>query len=346
MNEFKIDQKELDSGQVTLSTASGERVTLALQPSDVHDPTELPTYLAGYKPFGYRADEISPPILVDNDSDKYRNFNSADAFRPVSVKAGSSGAIPEVDPTSTLNTYKVVDRVIGSFIPQQTESQTGNNYQPRLAAARRCARAVELDRENDVMTLVETAGSWDSSVQTAALNPWSDTSSGTPIVDVSTAIEKSAQPVTGIWMNQHSAFEFLRHPDVRTHMAQMLGDNAPQQAVTQVFAAGATNVDFTIPGFPPFHVAASKIQNSAGALVYTLGDVCVLVTAPPGVPTDGEEIASTYSFRRRGPSGTGFETREFRVENRGPLGGTMVVVSMADIAVMTGNNAGGIITAI
>ena len=29
----------------------GELVSLSLTPQDVHDPTELPTYLAGYKPF-------------------------------------------------------------------------------------------------------------------------------------------------------------------------------------------------------------------------------------------------------------------------------------------------------
>jgi hypothetical protein len=67
-----------------------------------------------------------------------------------------------------------------------------------------------------------------------------------------------------------------------------------------------------------------------------------MVTTPPGVPVDGEEIATTHTFRRRGASSVGFETREFRVEGRGN-GGTMVVANMADIAVVTGNNCGGLI---
>ena len=71
------------------------------------------------------------------------------------------------------------------------------------------------------------------------------------------------------------------------------------------------------------------------------------VTVPGGgIPSDGEEIATTYTFRRKGISGTGLDVREFEVENRGPLGGTMIVVTVADIPIITGNNAGGLITGV
>lgn len=343
--------------QITLKLANdmpgvgvaGQRVTLALQPSDVHDPTEIPTYLAGYKPFGYRADEASKAVLVDNDEDKYRSFDSDDAFRRVSVKASTSGAVPEVDPKSALATYKVVDRFLGSFIPRQTELQTGNNYQPRMAASRRCRRALDLDREIDVWTLLGTNTNWATTQRTAlaATYNWNSGVNSDPIFDLQTAIEKAAQPVSAIWMNQKVAHTLLRHDKVKDHMRQMLGDAAASAATQQVSMADDQNVDFVIPGFRPIRVVASKVKNeSTSALDYILGDVVVLVTVPPGTPTDGEEIASTYTFRRRGPSGTGFESREFEVPGRGPLGGTMVVVSQADIAVMTGSNCGGIITGV
>lgn len=324
---------------------AGQRVTLALQPADVHDPTELPTYLAGYKPFGFRADEVSKPVLVDNDSDKYRTFNSDDAFEPVEVKGSESGAVPEVDPKSALLTYKVVERYIGSFIPKQTELATGNNYNPLMAAGRRARTALELDREIDTMTLVGTNTNWDSTVRLAlgATQKWNGGAISDPILDLQTALETSWQQVTEIWMNQRVAHAMLRHDKVRDHMRQFLGDAAVSAALGRVSMAGTENVDFAIPGFPPFRVAAAKYK-VAGVMTYVLGDVVVLVRTPPGVPTDGEDIAATYTFRRRGPSGTGFEVREFFVEGRGPLGGTMVVVSQADIAIMTGNVAGGIIT--
>jgi len=325
----------------------GERVTLALMPSDVHDPTEIPTYLAGYKPFQYRGDEASKVVLVDNDSDKVRTFNSDDAFRAVPVKGSDSGAIPEVDPKSTLATYKVVNRFIGSFIPKQTESQ-GGNYNPLMVASRRCRRALDLDREIDVWTLLGTAGSWDASVRTAlgANYNWNGGTSSNPIIALQNAIEKSWQQVTEIWMNQQLAHAFLRHAEVRLHMREMLGDNAVNAAIGQVNQAGNMSVDFVIPGLPPIRVVASKVKNeTTSAADYVLSSAtCILLTTPPGIPSDGEEIASTYTFRRRGPSGTGFEAREVEIADRGPLGGTLVVVSQADHILMTGNKCGGIIT--
>jgi hypothetical protein len=326
---------------------AGDRVTLSLQPSDVHDPTEIPTYLAGYKPFQYRADEASKVILVDNDEDKFRTFNSDDAFRRVSVKGSDEGKVPEVDPKSVLSSYKVVNRYVGSFIPKQTEAQSGNNYNPLMAASRRCRRALDLDREIDVWDLLGTSGNWDATVRTAlgAAYKWNGGASSDPMLDVQTGIEKSAQQVTEIWMNQKVANAFLRHDKVRNHMRQLLGDGAAPAAISMVADAGTKLVDFIIPGLPPIRVVASKVKNeSTSALDYILANVAVLVTVPPGTPTDGEEIASTYTFRRRGPSGTGFEAREFEIADRGPLGGTMIVVSQADLAVMTGNRCGGIIT--
>lgn len=328
---------------------AGQRVQLELTPSDVHDPTEIPTYLAGYKPFGYRADEASPIVLVDNDEDKYRSFSADDSFVPVNVKGATTGPIPEVDPKTSLDTYKVVDRFVGSFISAVTELQKGNTYAPRarMAAARRCRRAIDLDREIDVWALLGTNTNWDASVRTAVTNPWTDETNGVPISDVQAAIEKSHQPVSGLWMNQKIAHRFLRHPQVKDQMRQMLGDASAQNVASQIalLAQEGKAADFVIPGLPPFHVVAAK-YNPSGTLTYVLGDVVVLVTRPPGVPQDGEEIASTYTFRRRGPSGVGFESREFTVEGRGPNGGTMIVVATADVPILTSNVAGGIITGV
>lgn len=329
---------------------AGQRVTLALQPSDVHDPTELPEYLAGYKPFGYRADEMSEPVLVDNDSDKYRTFNSDDAFRAVDVKGSTQSAVPEVDPKSSLDTYKVIERFVGAFIPRQTELQTGNNYRPVFSAMRRARRAIELDREIDVFTLLNTVGNWATAQQNAAIALWSDVANGVPITDIQDSIEASDQIVTEVWMSQAAAFAALRTDQVRETMRQFHGDKAVEQTAQSVLDAGRmnANADFSIPGLPPIKVSASKVKNEGtGALDYVFNRTVVnLITKTPGVPADGEDIATSYTFRRRGPNGNGFSVREFEVQNRGPLGGTMVVVSMADEAKFTANNAGGIITGV
>lgn len=327
----------------------GQKVSLALQPSDVHDPTEIPTYLAGYTNFAYRADEASQVILVDKDTDKHRDFSSDDTFRRIDVKGADDSNVPEVDPNSALAQYTVVNRYIGSFIPQQTESNAGPNYQPRRVAARKCKNAIYLDREVDVWTLLGTNTNWAAANRVAlgATENWNGGSSSDPIKALHTMLEATSQPISGFWLNQKSANTFIRHDKVRDHMRQMLGDSGVDEATKRIGMADRGPVDFVIPGLPPFHIAASKVKNEGtAALDYILGDVVVGLTQPPGVPQDGEEIASSYTFRRRGPSGVGFEVREYRVEGRGPLGGTMIVVSMADIAKFTSTTAGGIITSI
>lgn len=326
----------------------GQRITLDLTPDDVHDPTEMPTYLAGYTPFAFRADEASPVILTDHDKDKYRTFDSENAFEPVDVKTSIEGKVQEIDPRSTLATYTVVERAIGSFIPDQVMQNATNAYRPRQAAMKRCQWAIMLDREIDVWTLLTTTGSWNSDNHTTlgATTKWNGGSASDPIKDLHTRIEASAQEVTDVWMSQRTANTFLRHPSVRDHMRQMIGDNAPNATLAQVNSTGRQRRrDFQIPGFPDFRVSAAKKLNTSGTLEYVIGNDVVLLSRPDGVPTDGEEIATSYTMRRRGGAGVGFETREFRIEERGSKGGTMIVVNMADIALMTGSNVGGLIKA-
>jgi len=336
---------------------AGQVVTLALTPADVHDPTELATYLAGYSPPEFRADEASPVILVDKEQDKFRTFAKDDAFRRVDVKAGGQGPVPEVDPSSSLSTFNVVYRTAGSFIPKQTEMQANANYQARFRASRRCSRALLLDREIDAWTPLVTSGSWTAGnvVTLGAGFQWGGLTAAAagvnsdPIFDIQNMIINSAQYIDSIWFNQKTAFAFLRHANVRNHMRQALGDGAVENAVMQVKEAArpGAKVDFSLPGFPPFRVVASKVKNeSTGALDFIVPDGAVVgVTRPAGVPGDGEEIATSYTFRFKGPSGVGFETREYFVDGRGPYGGTMVVATMGDIFKMTGTDCGGLILA-
>jgi hypothetical protein len=136
---------------------------------------------------------------------------------------------------------------------------------------------------------------------------------------------------------------------VKDHYRQFNGDAALGGAILklgQVTKAG-NRVDFDIPGIGTIRVVAGKVKNETTAgLDYIMpkGIVTAVTVPDQTVPVDGEEIATTYTFRRRGPNGTGFETREFRIENRGPYGGTMVVASMGEVAVMTSTIAGGCIT--
>jgi hypothetical protein len=328
----------------------GESIRLALTPSDVHVPEELATYLAGYKPFGFRADEMSPIVPVDHSTDYYRTASDDDAFEPANVKTGIDGYVSEVSPRSSTTSYTVGYRVIGSFVNDIIAQNATGRYQPRQAAMKRCQNIMTLDREIDVITSLTTTTSF-AATQRKALGAgfeWNDGASSNPIKDLQEREEASDQEVTEIWMSQQLANVFLRHPAVRDHLRMMLGDGSPDSRLAEVNKQGGatTKRDFEIPGLPPIRISASRKRNATTGVkefIWPIGTV-VLVTNPPGIPVDGETIATAKTFRMRGSAGVGFETREYRVENRGPKGGTMVVCYQADVHVVTGPGCGGIIT--
>lgn len=319
--------------------STGQRVSLSLTPSDVHDASEVPELLQSYKSLKFRGDEIVPVIMVDQLSDKYRVFNSDNAFQPVVVKTSNEGAIAEVDPESSLATFTCNLRAIGCFISAQTEMAA--EYDVKARASKRCADAILRDIEIDDMTLIGTNTNWAAGVRTAAALAW-DVAGSTPIIDLQTAIRKSYQEVRCIAINLQTAFALINHDDTKDLMRQFKGDMPVSDALNQLAKAPASSIDFSIPTMPPFKVVGSQYVNSAGTKVETLGKVAVLISGPESPMPD--EIMSAATFRWRGPSGTGWSSREYTVEGRGPWGGTMLVVSEASDQKMVATTAGGIIT--
>ena len=322
-----------------IDVQTGQRVSLSLAPSDVHDASEVPELLQSYKSLKFRGDEIVPVIPVDQLSDKYRIFNSDNAFQPIVVKTSNEGAIAEVDPESALTTYTCNLRAIGCFISAQTEMSA--EFDVKARASKRCADAILRDIEIDDMTLIGTNTNWAASVRTAAATAW-DQAGSTPIVDLQTAIRKSYQEVRCIAINLQTAFALINHDDTKDLMRQFKGDQPVTDALNQIAKAPASSIDFVIPTMPPFKVVGSQYVNAAGTKVEALGKVAVLISGPESPNPD--EIMSAATLRWRGPSGTGWSSREYTVEGRGPWGGTMLVVSEASAQVMIANTAGGIIT--
>lgn len=322
-----------------VNRSTGERISLALTPSDVYDTSEIPELLQGYRDPQYRAAEMSPELLTDKVSDKYRTFNQNNAFQPVVVKTAGQAAVAEVDPESALATFTVVERACGSFIPKPTEMQS--TYDVRARASKRCKNAIDMDIEIDVMTQLGTNTNWNAAVRTAATNAW-DTAAGTPIIDVQTAVRASYQQVRAIWFTEQTAHAFLDHADTKDYMRQVRGDLPVTDALKDLNRAMEERIDFQIAGLPMMRVVASKYINSAGTLVYTLGKVAVLISGPKTPSPD--DVMSAATYRWKGPSGTGYDAREYVVEGRGAYGGTMMVVAEASDHVIVADRAGGIIT--
>lgn len=326
----------------------GDTVQLTLSPSDVTTSEEMDTFMVGYRALGMRADEVCPIQLVDLDVGKYREFGLNNAFRLVNVLSSIQADIPEVDVDSSLSDYQVQERALGGFIPTVTQlnSDNGNqNWDIRTALGRRIETGLALDREVRVWTVLKNPASWAANnVRTVSGGAeWNDPDNGDPLLDIMDAIEASAQPVTGIWLQPPAAHAMLRSKSMKDFV-RTLGGDAPQPRDVAEAIATQRAMDFTVPSLPPFHIVGSKVLNeTSGALEYILDDTVILVCDPPGSVTTGEDIMTCKTFRRRGPSGTGYTTREFNLERRGLHGGTFMASGHAEVIKMISNTCGGII---
>lgn len=330
---------------------AGESVLMALQPSDVVNLEDMDSFMLHYTAPGFRADEACPIQLVDQDTARYTIFGQNNIYRPVNVLSSIQADIPEVDPERTFATYLVQERALGSFIPTVTQyniDNSSNSYDLKTAAGKRIEAALALDRElrvfgpTGVLTLT-TNWNANNKVTLGAGAKWNDAVNADPIRDISDRLEQSAQPVTGIWLSPLTAHAMLRAASVKAHFRAIRGD-APLESQIADASAALTNMDFQIPGLPPFHIVASKVLNEAtGLLDFILDDTIVLTSNPPGGVAGDQDIMTAKTFRRRGPSGTGYTSREFNLERRGLHGGIFLAVGHAEQVQMVANNVGGVI---
>lgn len=329
----------------------GDTVQLTLSPSDVTISEEMDSLIVGFKPIGLRADEVCPLHMVDLDIGKYREFGLNNAFRLVNVISSIQADIPEVDIDTSLKDYQVQERALGGFIPTVTQlnADAGNiHWDIKASLAKRIEAGLALDREVRVWSTLTNPNSWNANNRAiiGAGAEWNDPDNGNPIRDIMDRIEASAQLVTGIWLQPPVAHSLLLSKATLGYIKAMGGDAGAlsRDIVDATASATNANIDFSIPGLPPFHVAAGKVLNeTSGALDYILDDTVVLVSQPPGTVTDGEDIMTCKTFRRKGPSGTGYTTREFNLERRGLHGGTFMASGHAEVIKMISGAVGGII---
>lgn len=338
-------------GDVPGMGRAGDTIQLTLSPQDVVVSEEMDSLIVGFTPIGMRADEVCPIHLVDVDIGKYREFGLNNAFRLVNVISSIQADIPEVDIDTALKDFMVQERALGGFIPTVTQLNADNstmNWDIKAQLAKRIETGLALDREVRVWSTLSNPNSWNANNRAIISGgaEWNDPENGDPIADIMDRIQASAQPVTGIWLTPPVSHAMLRSKSTLGFIRSMGGDAGAlsRDIVDATASANNRNIDFSIPGLPPFHVVASKVLNETTAqLDYILDDTVILVCQPGGPEATGEDIMTCKTFRRRGPSGTGYTTREFNLERRGLHGGTFMASGHAEVVKMISSVCGGII---
>lgn len=328
---------------VTLANDPGQQLLLTLHPGDVHVLEEIDTFIAGYSPAEFRADEAVPIIPTPQLTDYFRTFTENNAFKKVPVLASTQSDINEVDPETSLHTYQCIDRALGGFVPTVTQFTARKAFDPMQALARRINWALALDREvrvfGDTTGLLVADANWNANniITITGGSEW-DTTLGDPIKNLQDAELRSVMPISAWWMSPPSMNAFLRNANVREHMRQMLGDNAPSPDVV------SRKRDILIPGIAPIRLVPGKVLNeTANTIDYIMSDRVVGTHTPEGGNINPEDIQTAVTWRFDGPSGTGFITRQFDMPRRGLHSGQMMVSGYSEDVRFVANNVGALI---
>lgn len=331
---------------------AGQKVTFAATPDDIIEGRgEVDaTYLGGFRNADFRADEASPLIMTDEDKGLQENFTRDNTFRRVKTKVGKESPPPEVGFDTDYLEYNLQDEMLGAFVNDITVQNAqghGKALDPDQASLVKIGNGMGLARELEWWELITTLATWNSGnrVSLGAGFEWNEGASSDPIKDLQDLINKSAQKVTDIFLGQQAAFALTRNPAVKDWLGSLKGQEGTQgNYPDQLFAAIEQELDFKFPLLPPFHVVGAKVLNeTTDDLDDILSTDVVGISKPAGIPTNGQSIATSYTYSRRGAGGVGYETRRFRKEGRGPKGGMMLVGYRANDIVVPGPNVGFLI---
>lgn len=346
----KFEVIDIDEDGVMLDR-HGRKIAAELSPGDVHEATEIPTYLQGLSNKAMRADEASIPIPTDKTTGRYRAVDPRDAYEAADVKVAITAWLPEISPRSSLTTYTLGFRGACTFVNDvvQAEASGTSAFNPRMQAAKRIRKVLEIDREIDVWTLLSTAGNWNANnvVTLTSGYEWNGGVNANPIADIENMLLDSDEEITDFWMNMQTAFALIDNEAVKDRMVQFYGQNGVGNTLDSISQANRNNVraDFRIPGFGAvFHVVNAKRYNATtGGKDTILGDDFIGTVEGTPEPTSGEDGNTTITFRYSGVGGTGYVERTERLERRGVFGGEMMLISQGDVPLMVGPTLGGLI---
>lgn len=343
------DMVDLTRGTFTMTDEYGKVHTMDLGQSDVHIEKALANYAAGYRLQQGQADMVSPVLPASMASDKFFTWDKNDAFQPVQdIESAPGAAVKEVNPRLSNTLFATVNYAVGAFIPTEVIANADSPLQPQINAMRRCMNVLLQQREQRVANLLTTAANFDPSVvqTTPAANKWDGGASSNPIADIFYILERSLQPVTHMVMNERVWHAFIANAQVQKYtQAKFNVPGLPGQP-TDIQGTNA------LLGLPTILVAAMKGLSNAGIYDYIWGNDVALVHQEPNPPSDGQTIATSFTFRWAGGNPQdaqmqgGFTVRSFFNQFRGPRGGTQIVVTHNDAEVLTSNIVGGVLKAV
>ena len=317
---------------------AGEKIMLAVTPSDTAQVTELESYLGGYSQGGLAADLLSPIAPIDKEMFKRRDFSHYNVFAPVEDRVGRDGAINQIEHQSNVIEGKTEEHALAAFIPYAAENDAVSNYNVRAAHVKLISDKLALNREIRRFDKATTVGTWNANNYTTITTNyrWNTGTTKDPLADLTALCLASWAPITNVLMNLQVANYFLADTKVKAAADFVLGQGGAKSGLmvdNGVFGLQT----FKLPGLPPVTIVDAK-KYVSGSMTTVLADDVILINNPTTL-SGGETLASFLSLRYRGRSGTGYTVNEYVPYGRGLNGGTMIEAGYADADITPGTGA-------
>lgn len=318
----------------------GEVITMAVTVSDVSNTQVIETVLGGYANSEMAADMASPPVLVNKETFKWRDFSHLNEYAPVEDRTGRTGQIQQIEHISEMKEAKTEEHALAAWIPWAAENDADANYNVRQAHAQLIQTKLTLNREIRIWDRLVDTNNWASGHYTTLTTNylWPAGSTKDPLKDLNTYIKASWQPVTDIFMSAEAAGYFVADTKVVALLERVNASAGSPQTVVDIGSRAVQTI--RLPGYPPIHVLSAK--KYVTTMSYILDDDVVGLNVPSQL-AGGNTKATHLSFRNRGRSGTGWVVNEYVPWGRGLNGGVMLEAGFADGDIMVSNTAGFVI---
>lgn len=314
-------------------------------PSAVHVNAALSTFASGYKPGSSMADELSPLILVDKQSDTFFQRLRADVTTPYDSQIGPNGTVSDGDFTVSQATYNMADYGLKAVVSNREIENADQPLKPLEMRIQSLQYRLWLAHEVRVAAVLDASGSYASTA--AGTAAWSNQSTSTPIKDIQTGIaamaagaDENTELVMGLALEAWQALS--RHPEL---LGLRAGGGGEKGVMRPDEIAGALGLDRIVVSDMQKNTA-NRGQAASYSRVWDT-TVARLIRRPKGEPSgpDAMCFAGTFRFRVSGPES--WLVTEWDEPSYGVAGGLGVKITTSeDAAKVLQSDMGYLITAI
>lgn len=317
-----------------------------ISPASAHINGALSDFASAYVNSEYIADELSPELLVDKESDDFHVRLRVDEAEIVDDVIGPRSMIPEVTYSTDTATYVCRGRGQKAVVPEALALNADPALDVRQLAVMRALNGVKRGRELRVANLIMTQSNWAASNTAAAANVWTDKVNGTPVDDIMAAME--AIPFNGgeeldIYgvCSDLVMHALQRHPQIKDLRG---GGDA---------TGGLVGGDELARHLGLTRILVSKIHRNTAKRGLTpsysriWGTTTFAIVVRPKVVTSTEAAMFSATFRANLPgSSKGIRVREWHDPAQGIGGCDNVAVELKDDEKVVQNDAGYLIRAV